>query len=296
MLKNKKILFIGNSFTYYGKCVLEKTTATLTQKERSNDKGYFYQLCREKGADVEVTNWTFGNHGLISLFGGSCSANRGCDGTDHAAYLTDRYFDYVVIQPGLRQDSNFLSRIRGVMKLFRDVNPGVKFILMLYSKLYRKNNTEIIGSAKVLEKEDGVLIADCGRMITDIIDGRVDIPGAKETYNKNSFIVQKSIVDGYHPNMLVGYLTSLWIYCIITGESAAGQPYLFASDASVNAAFDTDKFIGKYYIFDNAATNFDRILKSGDEILALQRLTDLYIEQKAYRNALPSSDAECVSF
>ncbi len=295
MLNNKKILFIGNSFTYYGKCVLEKTTAILTQKERSNDKGYFYQLCKEKGADVEVTNWTFGNHGLVSLFGGSCSANRGCDGTDHASYLTDRYFDYVVIQPGIRQDGEFINRMRKVMKLFKDANPNVKFILMLYSKLYNKNNIQIIESAKVLEAEDGVLIADCGRMITDIIDGRVDVPGAEEIYNKNSFIVQKSIVDGYHPNMLVGYLTSIWIYCIITGESAAGQPYSFATDTSVNRAFDTEKFIEKYYTYGESVTNFDRILKSGGEILALQRLTDRYIEEKAYRNVISLNEINCVS-
>ena len=92
-LDGKKIIFIGNSYTYYGKTVLEKKQTYLTQASRSNVKGFFYQLCKENGANVEVTNWTFGAHDFTDLFK-NCTANRGCDGVDHASYLVDRNFDY----------------------------------------------------------------------------------------------------------------------------------------------------------------------------------------------------------
>ena len=41
---------IGNSFTYYGKCVLQKGRTVLEQEPRDNDKGYFYRLCKSDGA------------------------------------------------------------------------------------------------------------------------------------------------------------------------------------------------------------------------------------------------------
>ena len=75
--------------------VLEKKQSVLTQEARSNDKGYFYQICKNNGAEVAVTNWTFGNHTFTDLFE-ECSADRGCNGVDHSSYLTDRSFDYVV--------------------------------------------------------------------------------------------------------------------------------------------------------------------------------------------------------
>ncbi|MBQ3075175.1 MAG: hypothetical protein IJC26_03815, partial [Clostridia bacterium] len=97
-LDGKKFIFIGNSYTFYGKCVLEKKTTVRSQAERSHDKGYFYQIAKENGADIEVTNWTYGNHCLEDTFGGNCNADRGCNGHDHTTDLTDRYFDYVMFQ------------------------------------------------------------------------------------------------------------------------------------------------------------------------------------------------------
>ena len=46
VLDGKKVIFIGNSHTYYGKTVLEKKQSVLTQAARSNDQGYFYQICK----------------------------------------------------------------------------------------------------------------------------------------------------------------------------------------------------------------------------------------------------------
>ena len=49
MLDGKKIIFIGDSFVYYGQVVLNGSAS------RYNDKGYFYQLCKSMGAEVITT-------------------------------------------------------------------------------------------------------------------------------------------------------------------------------------------------------------------------------------------------
>ena len=49
----KRIAFVGNSFTFYGKCVNVNAFDGL-------DDGYFYQLARSLGDDVTVTNFTWG--------------------------------------------------------------------------------------------------------------------------------------------------------------------------------------------------------------------------------------------
>ncbi len=284
VLNNKKIIFLGNSFTYYGNCVIEKGTSSLTQKSRSNDKGYFYQLCREMGANVSVTNWTFGNHTMKRLFGGNCDADRGCDGVDHASYLTDRYFDYVVIQPGSGQDYEFDKYIDIVMNFFRAANPDVKFIFVLHSRLYYNNVTTVFSKVKSLEDEKGVIIVDWGRMVYDIAEKGVAVAGANEKYNKNSFIVSKSSSDGYHPNMLTGYLTAVWTYCAITGDSPVGLPYSFATDVKLNAKFSTSAYISKYYTYSPKETNFDKVLQSETEMLALQNMAKRYMDAREYRN------------
>ena len=54
-LDGKKVIFIGNSHTYYSKCVIDKGQAT-GLAARSNDQGLFYQFCKENGINVNVTN------------------------------------------------------------------------------------------------------------------------------------------------------------------------------------------------------------------------------------------------
>ena len=69
-LDGKKILFVGNSYTYYGRVVINQGYDVLTQKERTDNRGLFYYLCQEKGIDVEVTNWVFGGHDLTDTLEG----------------------------------------------------------------------------------------------------------------------------------------------------------------------------------------------------------------------------------
>ena len=282
-LDGKKVIFIGNSHTYYGKTVIEKSNDTLTQAERSNDKGYFYQICKENGEEVSVTNWTFGNHTFKDFFT-VCDADRACDGKRHQDYLVDRYFDYVVMQQGTGEMTakEFHESVKLVTDVFKTANPDVKFVFLTSRRVYEKN-LSWISELKTLE-DQGFIIADWGRLVDDVITGATTVPNATQNYNQNSFIISKSASDGYHPNMLTGYITSLMTYCAITGESAVGQDYDFCGDTSVNSKFSFSSFISKYYIYNGATTNFKNIFASEADMRGIQELIDTYLREKEYRN------------
>ena len=194
VLEGKKICFVGNSFTWFSRCVIKKEQSIREQALRENDEGYFYQLCKANGVNVSVTNWTWGAHSLKDLFGGCCAANRGCDGADHLAELKDRYFDYVVIQEGSGAP-DFHNMLELAMRVFREANPDVKFIFMSHSSVHtgkNENYKEVRRSLKDLDAQ-GMMIADWGALVVDIFSGKTTVPGATQTYNKNSFIINFKI-------------------------------------------------------------------------------------------------------
>ena len=284
MLDGKKVLFMCNSHTYRGYTVLQKQNDVLTQEERSNDQGYFYQLCKANGAEVSVTNWTFGNHGLRSLFGAPCNVNGVCKDVMHEEYLTDRYFDYVFINPGVGKSSaeKLLEDFEYIMNFFREANPNVKFVCVGNVSVYGRNATDtaypaITQNYKTIE-EMGVTIADWGRIIDAILSGEVTVPGATQTYNRKSFIVK----DNYHPNTLTGYITTLVAYCAITGEAAEGQPYSFYNDTSLNEKFDMTAYFNQYYTNGADDTNADEIFASESDMRGLQQLVDRYFKAKPH--------------
>lgn len=293
----KKIIFIGNSHTYYGQTVLEKSQTYLTQEERTGDQGYFYQLCRDNGMDVEITNWTFGNHSINSLFGGNCTANRGCDGEDHKAYLKNKVFDYVVIQPGsgAKADDSFLADIETVMSFFTEANAHTKFIMLVPHTFYGTIGSTIHLSKNILNnlktvEAKGVTVVDWGGLVMNLMNGSVKIPGSTIEYTKNTFIISKSPEDGYHPNQLTGYITTLMIYCAITGESAVGKAYEFCNDASLRPEgaskkfFSFSEFKANYYKTLGATTNYPDVFASQTEMQGLQGLIDAHLAAKAYMN------------
>ena len=281
MLDGKKILFVGNSFTYYGKTVIEKGVQVLTQAERGNDKGFFYQLCHEKGMNVSVTNWTFGAHRLSDSLG-VCTANKSCKGTDHLSYLVDRNFDYVVLQQGTVTQTSveFLSIIDAAIAIFKKANPHVKFAFLMQYRIHEQMY-EWRSAIKELEAR-GVTVVDWGALVWDLITGAAVVPNTKEGYNRNTFIISKSESDGYHPNMLTGYITTLMTYCALTGDSAVGQPYKFCGDAKINLAFDFEKFKSSFYTYGDSSTNFDTVLKSAENIRGIQELVDKYLAEKRF--------------
>ncbi len=291
-LDGKKIIIIGNSYTYYGQTVLEKTQKILKQEDRSNDKGYFYQLCQDNGMEVEVTNWTFGGHNLEWLFNGNCAANRGCDGVDHASYLKDRNYDYVVIQPSsATSDLTWHTDVETIMNFFKAANPNTKFILFvpyscygtIGSSLYLMKN--YLNSLKTLEQQ-GAIVVDWGGLVMNILNNKVRVPNATVEYCKNTFVVAKSLKDGYHPNLLSGYITTLMTYCAITGESAQGKTYDFCNDPALRASessiyFNFTNFISTYYMVDT--TNFDQVFTSQKDMKGIQKLIDKHLSAKAYK-------------
>ena len=136
-LNGKRIIFVGNSYTYFGQAVFSRSADDSNLLFRTGDTGYFYQLCKAMGMEVEVTNWTFGGHDLTDSLGSSCT-HKHAPGTDHLSYLTDRSFDYVALQ--LYKEDEYAGdmneHLQPLMDLFRAENPDVKFLLLVPHMAY----------------------------------------------------------------------------------------------------------------------------------------------------------------
>lgn len=289
-LNGKKIIFFGNSYTYYGKCVLNKGSGVYEQRERTGDQGYFYQICKENGVEVNVTNFTFGGHYLKDFHPTCCAANRGHDGLDHLSYISDFNYDFVVLQTGSGplNYANLLEECEPIMKPFREANPDVKFIFLANHIEYLLKDTEQFKDGYVWRSDikkladAGILVVDWGSLVCDIMYGKTEVPGATQEYDISSFIISQSPTDGHHQNMLTGYITALMTYCAITGESAQGQPWSFADNSNFNTAA-IDAYRNKYYTF-KPETNFDAIMHSEADMTGIQQLIDQYLETKTYLN------------
>ena len=278
-LNGKKILFIGNSYTHRGNAVIHKGYDVLTQQERSNDQGYFYQICKANGIDVSVTNWCFGSHSITDTFAEACTcASTPCKGVNHPSYLTDRYFDYVAIQcfTEKQYESDLASYLKPVTDLFRQENPNVKFLLLVPHMAYDKGYSWVQDVEAMADA--GFIVCNWGGMLQDIVKKNVKVPGAKQPYGRPTFVVSVSETDGHHQNILAGYLTALMVYCAITGESAVGQSYAFCGDSTINPKFDLDAFKAAYYTFE-PYTNFIEVFQSEPDMNGLQQLVDRYIEK-----------------
>lgn len=289
VLDKKKVIFIGNSHTFMGGVVNQLGNDVMTQAARENDVGLFYILCQNNGANVSVTNWTFSGHGLQHLFGQPCTIAAPCKNKNHEDYLVDRSYDYVVVTPGVGTLSTqlFPENMAYIKKLFLDANPNAKFICLGNASVYGHNKTDdsypgITGYYKTLE-QDGWLIADWGRVVSDLIKGEGTVPGSQEQFNKNTFIIK----DGFHPNMLSGYITAVMTYCVITGETAASQkPDFFTAKPTFDGMIQQQ--LTKSYDRGESDTNFNKILMSEAEMTALLQFIDQQLTQKPYRqNEMP---------
>jgi len=282
LLDGKKIIFIGNSHTYVGNVVSQVYNKNPRQEDRDHNIGLFYLFCNKQGSEVDVTNWTFSSHGLASLFGGPCTTKGDCNGLNHEEYLTDRYFDYVVIQPGVgtASETNIKQDIDYIIDFFRRENPDVKFVLLGNASVYGNNKTDtlypgITSYYKTLA-EQGFIIADWGKLANDLIHGIVVPEGSTVTYNKNCFIIK----DGFHPNFLSGYIASVMTYCAITGTSAADLPADMFQDSSMVIALDSH--LSKSYNNPDYDSNCKIILTTESELQRIHLLIDKYLAEKPY--------------
>ncbi len=267
-LDGKKILFIGNSFIYYGNCVINGG-------QGKEDKGYFYQVCKANGDDVTVIDCVYGGHRLYD-YAGVCKTCREKDSSkqvDHLASLDFSSFDYVILSEAGENNASIMTDLANVMKRF--TNPKTNFVYLCHSYSYDKNHTNITGNLSIMQKKN-ITVINWGNLVTDIWNKKVSVPGAELTYNKNSFIVNKK--DTYHPNPLSGYITALMTYCGITGKSAVGQSYSFVNDASINATWcNFPTYQSNYY--NAGTTNFAEIFQSGKDMAGIQKLIDQYNEK-----------------
>ena len=277
-LQGKRVIFIGNSYSFCGYTVLGGDCNIVLQEDRENDQGIFYQLCKANGIDVSVTNWTFGSHSITDFFDGICKAGRECDGIDHEIHLTDPYFDYVVLQCHVERGytGDFVEYLQSEMDFFRQYNPNVKFIMHVPHMAHHKNNVWV----KDLDQltEIGVKIADWGGLVDDILNRKVSVPGATQDYSFHTFVINWREDDGFHQNILCGYLTALMVYCAITGEKAEGQPWRFTNDPTLNPKMDWEKAKSVHYSY-NPDTNFVEVLDSDADMLGLQQLADQYLDK-----------------
>ena len=274
VLNGKRVIFIGNSHTYYSRCVVDKGQTTSVES-RMNDMGIFYQICKANGVDVSVTNYTFGMHQLSDFYSGSCAANRGHDGHDHMADFADFNYDYVIIQQGAKETADLKNDVQKMLEPFKAANPDVKCIFLMHLKPYT-DNYSWIPQVDGLE-EIGVTVVNWGEMVDGIIKGTLTVPGTEQTFNLNSFIISQSSSDGYHPNLLSGYITALMTYCAITGEKAEGQVCEFTTGSQLGAA-EIANFRSKYYTYD-PLTNFDEILQTKSEMVGIQKLIDEFLSK-----------------
>ena len=298
-LNGKKILFTGNSLTYYGQTVLGSAGTANKVTKKQNDKGFFYQFCKENGATVNVANWTFSGHVFSEVFGGQCASCTESQGTaiNHLDYLDDRSYDYVVMQSGPTEgtnDTTFVSDVENIMNIFKAGNANTKFVLLVPYTAYGKIGPgtpsvakTTLNNLKTLANK-GVIISDWGGLVTDILDKKVTVPGSTLTYSKNTFVVAQKASDGFHPNVLSGYITTVMTYCAITGDKAAGKAYEFCNDPSLRSSSSTsvyynfDSFITKYYTV--GTTNFDQVFASKTDMQGIQGLIDNHLSAKAYMN------------
>lgn len=282
LLEGKKIIFIGNSHTYVGNVVSQVQNKEPRLDARDHNAGLFYLLCKNRGSEVNVINWTFSSHGLSSIFGEACTVKGACQGLNHTEYLTDRFYDYVVIQPGVGTNSekSIAADIANVVEFFRAENPDVKFVLLGNTSVYgnNKNSTPYPGITshyKVLA-EEGFIIADWGKLVNDLIHGTVTPEGSSVTYNKSCFIIK----DGFHPNYLSGYIASVMTYCAITGESAANIPADMFQNSAM--AISLDSHLTNSYDNPEYDTNCKLILTNQAELERIHLLIDQYMAEKPY--------------
>lgn len=258
----KRIAFVGNSFTFYGKCVNVNTFDGL-------DDGYFYQLARSLGDDVTVTNFTWG--GASFWHKGSGFAQRMLYEKMkelHPAYynnpeglpVEDFYRqDAVVLQQSGDRIKETYEDARLIMSLFAP-ETVFGFYITTYDAFH---DFEPSFEAAERIRDGGGVYIPLGHMVNDIIKGNATVKDSEFEYNKNSFIVCKE-GDGFHPNTLTGYLTALTVY------------YAFTERDITDAAYDFACGLDKEKHYTLGETNHGEILCSDKELRSLKEQVMLY--------------------
>ena len=264
-LDGRKIVFIGNSFIYYGGCVYDGGV-------RSQDEGFFWQLCRCNGEHVKVYNCTYGGHHLRDFTPAGCMSpklhikeHRHCPGvgTNLLKDVPLDDMDVVFMSEAGENNGHIIDDIKSVKACFP--NPKTKFYYLVHTYTYYKQHRAILDNLKQME-EMGITIVPWGQVVYDLTEGKVRMRESHHVYSPTDFIKNKG--DNYHPNPLSGYLTALAAYCAVTGKSAVGQRYDF-----VEQLIPAERFVQRHYRT-AADTSYPQIIGSRKDMKVLQKLVD----------------------
>lgn len=280
-INGKTVMFIGNSFVYYGGAVSDAC------QFYNEDSGFFSKICKQNGEDVTVVNRTFGGHRLCDFLPEGCRFSKhqgrsdnphgGCPGigADLLSRIDLSAVDYVFFSEAGIQNPELVSTLERLTARFP--NPETKFFYIGHSYTYLKNHTTITDAYPAL-REKGFGIVEWGRLVRDIIEGDAKIEGSAVEYTKDTFIVNKK--DTFHPNPLSGYITALMCYCAVTGKSAVGADYGFVADAFAGNGSGGLKnamsgFVDEYY--NPGTTNYPEVFASDADMKGIQKLIDAYL-------------------
>ena len=279
----KKAIFVGNSFIYWGGCVTFVTNDEANDPLRleGGDKGYFNEICKANGLNIDVYNYTYGGKNLNWIYENKLKNLP-------QSFLDD--IDYVFISEAGENSSSFKDSFYKVADLFKNAEE-VAYLVHAYT--YSSNATHIINALPELA-DTGVLIVNWGELVTDVYRGEVAVPGATQTYTKNTFIKNMASSemmdenaavtsisgkgDNYHQNPLSGYITAQMCFSAITYELAEGQRYDFCWDKTIAPQYDLENFL-TYQYGKNQTSNFIEVFNSPSDMLGLQILMDQYFEK-----------------
>ena len=281
--EKKKAIFIGNSFIYWGGCVTFITNDASNESLRAagGDKGYFNEICKANGMNVDVYNYTYGGQNLEWIYENKLK-NKGADFLDS--------FDYVFISEAGQNKSSFKSTVNKIANLFKNAEEKV---YLAHEYTFSTNATHIINALDDLAS-NGFKIVAWGKLVNDVYNGKASVPNATLTYNKNTFIKNASSSekmsenaavislsgygDSFHPNPLSGYITAQMCFSVITGISAVGQRYDFCWDKTIAPQYDLQNFLA-YQYGSGQTSNFIEVFNSPADMLGLQKLMNEYIEK-----------------
>ena len=262
----KKIIFIGNSFTFFGKCVNVKTFDKV-------DDGYFYKLAQSFGEDVTVTNFTWGGASFWHKGDGFASRMLYEKLKElHPAYYNnpqglplDSFYvqDIAVLQQSGDRIKETYEDARLIMELFPP-ETVFGFYITTYDA-FHNFEPSFEAAQKIRDEHNGAYIP-LGHMVDSLIKGEALLKDSLLEYTKNSFIVCREN-DKFHPNTLTGYLTALCVY------SAFTQKEVFSADHSFVTEMNREEF---YSLGD---TNHPEIIASDREMLALKHLVYEYCKK-----------------
>ena len=269
-LDGKNVMFIGNSFIYYGGVVNYGSP-------KKTDKGWFYDICKANGESVTVYDCTYGAHRLRDFTSSGCKNGSCHSGKDLLSGLDLKSIDYLFISEAGENNANFVRDVKNVIKRFPS---KTKVFYLSHSYTYIKNHTNITKKLSEVQKL-GVGVIEWGKLVDDVIDGRTSVSGATVSYKKNTFIKNKG--DTHHPNPLAGYITAQMAYCAATGKTAVGQmPNIYAAGDSNKygqSVVGYSAFTSKHYT-SSSSSNYKTILKSSKDILGLQKLMNKYLAKR----------------